>query len=428
MLVIRSSFSKAGALEGYIEELPKAKELVILDGVMDDDELLGQVAEVFPEKFIGRSRLAVETTLRCAYWKKRHALSYRELEHDLEVNLEAQWFCRVRLESGIPSFSCLQQNISQLSEGSWKEINKWLVAKARQTHHTKGLKCRKDSTVVEANVRYPTDGGILIDGIRVVVREVKKAVGKAVPKGFRTFKHKLKAARNRLRFSGNKGKEQVHRVLEELCGMAEHVLRTSKEVSGEQVALYRERLVRVVSQTRQVICGVTSIPDRIVSFFEEYARPIVKGKAGVSCEFGMGVQIQEDELLIVDWECQAQLDDEGSLERGLARHEEVHGHPPKGVATDSHYGSERGKTWEKLKARGVQEVSIPFRGKDKAKYAGSRFRELQSWRSGSEGTISVLKRERGLRKIRERGEEGFRRGVAMGIVTQNWWRLAKAMS
>ena len=41
MLVIRSSFSKAGALEAYIEEMPKAKELVILDGVMDNDELVG---------------------------------------------------------------------------------------------------------------------------------------------------------------------------------------------------------------------------------------------------------------------------------------------------------------------------------------------------------------------------------------------------
>ena len=82
---------------------------------------------------------------------------------------------------------------------------------------------------------------------------------------------------------------------------------------------------------------------------------------------------------------------------------------------------------EKLKERGIGEVSIPFRGKDKAKYGGKRFWALQKWRSGSEGTISVLKRERGWRKIRERGEAGFRRGVGMGIVTQNWVRLARAM-
>lgn len=427
MLVIRASVPQESSLEGYIEDLEKARELVVLDEVMDDEELLERVAGVFPEEYVGRHRLPVEVTVRCAYWKTRYGLSYRELEHALLVNVEAQWFCRVRKESGLPSFSCLQQNIAQLDEEMWKQINKWVVAKARQKHHTKGLKCRKDSTVVEANVRYPTDGGILIDGIRTVVREVMKVVGKALPGGFRSFKHKVKEARNTLRRVGKQGKAQVNEVLGELCGIAEHVVRTSSEVGGEQVAMVRDRLEQVVAQTRQVIAGVKHLPHRIVSFFEEYARPIVKGKAGVSCEFGLGVQVQEDELLIVDWECQETLDDAGSLAGGLDRFEAIHGHPPKAFSADSHYGSEKEDTWEKLKERGIEEVSIPFRGKDKAKYGGSRFWALQKWRSGSEGTISVLKRMRGLRKIRERGEAGFRRGVGMGIVTQNWVRLARAM-
>ena len=427
MLVIRASVPQESVLEGYIQGIEKDRELVILDEVLDDEELLARVAGVFPEKYVGRHRLPVEVTVRCAYWKTRHGLSYRELAHDLRVNLEAQWFCRVRWEGGIPSFSCLQQNIAQLDEATWKQINQWIVAKARQKHHTKGLKCRKDSTVVEANVRYPTDGGILVDGIRTVVREVKKGVGKVLPRGFRSFKHKLKEARNTLRRVGKQGKEQVNEVLEALCGMAEHVVRTSSEVCGEKVEVFVDRLAQVVVQTRQVMAGVKHFPHRIVSFFEEYARPIVKGKAGVSCEFGLGVQIQEDELLIVDWECQETLDDAGSLEGGLDRFEELHGHPPKAFSADGQYASEKEATWEKLKKRGIEEVSIPFRGKDKAKYGGKRFWALQQWRSGSEGTISVLKRERGLRKIRERGEAGFRRGVGMGIVTQNWVRLARAM-
>lgn len=427
MLVIRASVPQESSIEGYLQGLEKARELELLDEVMDDEELLERVAGVFPAKYVGRHRLPVEVTVRCAYWRTRYGLSYRELAHTLLVNVEAQWFCRVRKESGLPSFSCLQQNIAQLDEETWKRINQWIVAKARQQHKTRGLKCRKDSTVVEANVRYPTDGGILIDGIRTVVREVKKGVGKALPKGFRSFKIKLKEARNRLRRVGKQGKEQVNEVLGEVCGMAQHVVRTSREVCGEKVEVVRDRLEQVVTQTRQVMAGVKHFPHRIVSFFEEYARPLVKGKAGVSCEFGLGVQLQEDELLIVDWECQETLDDAGSLEGGLDRFEELHGHPPKAFSADAQYASEQAKTWEKLKERGIEEVSIPFRGKDKAKYGGKRFWALQKWRSGSEGTISVLKRLRGLGKIRERGEVGFRRGVGMGIVTQNWVRLARAL-
>lgn len=428
MLVRRAKLPARSVVDRYVKAMKKDPKLVALDQVLDDEDLLEQVAQAFPKVWVGRPRLPVEVTLRCALWKRWHGLSYRELAHSLQVNLEAQWFCRVRVESGLPSFACLQQNISQLEEDRWKQINQWIVGQARQQHRTKGLKCRKDSTVVEANVRYPTDGGILMDGIRVVVRQVKKAVGTAVPKGFRSFTRKLKQARNRLRRVGKGGKEAVDEVLRQLCEMAQHVLNTSAQVSDEQVQQLRERLVQVVEQTQQVMAGVRSIPHRIVSFFEPYARPLVKGKAGVSCEFGLGVQIQEDEFLIVDWQVQESLDDEGSLEAGLEQHEAVHGHPPKAFASDSSYGSEKHHTAEKLKARGIEEVSIPKRGKGKNKGQGKRFRELQKWRSGSEGTISVLKRQRGLRKVREKGEAGFRRAVGMGIVTQNCWRLAARMA
>lgn len=424
---MRAARPEESYLERYIEEMEKDPEWLKLDEILDNEELLERVGEAFPEVFIGRDRLPVEVTLRSTLWKKRYGMSYRGLAHDMGVNLEAQWFCRVRKESGLPSFSCLQQNISMLDEGIWKKINGWIVKEARRRHKSKGIKSRKDSTVVEANVRYPTDGGILIDGIRVVVREVKKVVGKEIPKGFRSFKRKLKGIRDRLRYAGRRGKEEVKGVLVELSEIAEHVLRTTEGVVGEKVDQMRSRLSEVVEQTKRVIAGEESIPHRIVSFFEEYARPIKRGKAGVSCEFGLGLQIQEDELLITDWEIQEKIDDEGSIDRGLDRHEQLHGHPPRTFSADSHYGNEKNKTWERLKERGIKEVSIPYRGKVKDKYGGERFKELQRWRSGCEGTISVLKRLGGLDKIRERGEDGFRKGVSMGIVTHNFWRLARAL-
>ena len=183
---------------------------------------------------MGRHRLSVEVTLRCAYWKTRDGLSYRESAPALLVNVEAQWFCRVWKKGGFPFFSCLHQHIAPLDEETWKRITKWIVAKARPKHHTKGLRCRKDSTVVETDVRYPTDGGILIEGTWTVVRVVKTEVGKALPRGFRSFKHKVKEVRNRLRRVGKQGKEPVHAVLEAWCGMVQHVVRTSSQVCGSR--------------------------------------------------------------------------------------------------------------------------------------------------------------------------------------------------
>ncbi len=425
MLVLRAGYQGDPEIEAYISQMSKEPELEVLDNVLKEKSFLTKVADVFPKTKMGRRRLAVEQTIRCGLWTKRHGLSYRELAHDLEVNLEAQWFCKVRKNSGLPSFSSLQQNISQLDEKTWKKLNAWIVEKARQKHKTKGIKCRKDSTVVEAKIKYPKDGEILIDGIRVVVREVKKALGEKLPKGFRSFKEKLKEARNRLRHLKRGAEEQINEVLESLSEMGRHVVKVTKEVSIEKVRQIRSRLEQVLTQTSQVIAGVKHIPHRIVSFHQSYARPIVKGKAGKSCEFGLGVQIQEDELLITDWEVQELLDDEGSLDRGLDQHEKLHGHPPNSFSGDTNYGNEKKETWGRLKERGVEEVSIPFRGKNKAKYGGPGFRKLQAWRSGSEGTISELKRFYGLAKVEEKGEQGFRRAVGWGIVTRNFWKLAR---
>jgi IS5 family transposase len=425
MLVLRASYQGDPGIEAYISQMSKECELEVLDKVLEEESFLKKAASVFPKTKMGRSRIAVEQTIRCGLWMKRHGLSYRELAHDLEVNLEAQWFCKVRQKSRFPSFSSLQQNISQLDEKTWKKLNDWIVDKGRQKHKTKGLKCRKDSTVVEAKIKYPKDGEILIDGIRVVVREVKKALGGNLPKGFRTFKQKLKEVRNRLRHLTRRAGEKINEVLEDLCEMGRHVVNVTKEVNIEKVRQVRGLLEQVLRQTTQVIAGVKHIPHRIVSFHQNYARPIVKGKAGKSCEFGLGVQIQEDEMLITDWEVQEVLDDEGSLDRGLDQHEKLHRHPPKSFSGDTNYGNEKKKTWERLKERGVEEVSIPFRGKHKAKYGGPRFRKLQAWRSGSEGTISELKRFYGLAKVEEKGEQGFRRAVGWGIVTRNLWKLAR---
>ena len=42
----------------------------------------------------------------------------------------------------------------------------------------RGRKMRVDTTVVESNIHYPTDSGLLDDGARVLTRMMKKIEGK----------------------------------------------------------------------------------------------------------------------------------------------------------------------------------------------------------------------------------------------------------
>ena len=55
-----------------------------------------------------------------------------------------------------------------------KKIHERLVSIAKEEGVVKGRRLRVDTTVVETNIHYPTDSSLLGDGVRVLVRSMKK--------------------------------------------------------------------------------------------------------------------------------------------------------------------------------------------------------------------------------------------------------------
>jgi len=49
-----------------------------------------------------------------------------------------------------------------------------VVELAKENHIVKGRKMRLDTTVVETNIHYPTDSNLLGDGVRVLIRAMKR--------------------------------------------------------------------------------------------------------------------------------------------------------------------------------------------------------------------------------------------------------------
>ena len=72
---------------------------------------------------------------------------------------------------------------------------------------------------------------------------------------------------------------------------------------------------------------------------------------------------------------------------------------------------------------GVSRVSIPSHDtKSPARQQRQKqrwFKELQKWRTGCEGRISVLKRRHGLRRSLYKGSDGIRRWVGLGVIADN---------
>ena len=403
---------------------PVSESYKLLDEVLSNRSLIKTLAKDIPETSEGRHRFPVEQTLRILVLKHQKQLSYRSLERQLKYDTEDRWFCKI---TDVPCFKTLQNQLALLQEGTIKKINDLVMREAQSLKLTKGEKMRVDSTVTEMNIHYPTDASLLGDGLRLLARGLSKS---GIIEGVGRLTSSFKRLANRVRSLGRASKDVVKDCLSKMVVISEKAIEKAKgikeNVLRQTVATYR----KIVKQAKQVLKGTTTIPDRIVSFFEPSARPIRRGKpGGKSTEFGQVVQIQEDEHFVSSWHISGKKQDEAYLSEALKEHKRIFKRKPKSIATDRGYYS--AENIQQMRDAGIRQISIPKKGKlnghEKKRQRKSWFQDLQKYRAGGEAKISWLKRCFGLDRCLYKGEQGFGRWVGAGILANNLKVMTKLM-
>jgi len=116
--------------------------------------------------------------------------------------------------------------------------------------------------------------------------------------------------------------------------------------------------------------------------FEPSTEIIRKGKTGKPNEFGKMVKLQEAEnQIVIDFE--------------------VYDQRPNRSTKSAERRREQKKRW---------------------------FRNGQKWRTGCEGRISVSKRRHGLNRCRYKGEDGMKRWVGLGVISDNLINIGRAIN
>jgi IS5 family transposase/DNA-binding transcriptional MerR regulator len=398
----------------------------IIDQVLENEEVITTLANDFPDTTTGRNRTPVEQTLRFLVLKHQRGLDYRSLARTLQVNLEDRWFCKINGDK-VPCFKTLQNQISRISDETIKAVNDRVMTEARRLKLTKGRKMRVDSTVTESDIHYPTDSSLIVDGIRKITKTLTKM--KIVPKGYRTFKRKIKQQINIIRTIGRRNKGVRQKAIKQLVKMGRTVVSKTKRVRTRSVRETRKILEKIIEQTEQVLAGEKP-KNRIVSIHDTEARPIPKGKAGKPCEFGQEVQIQEDERFITNWEINNKTSDVEFFPKAIDKHKKLFEKSPDTAATDRSYWSPGNKAC--AEQAGVKNVSIPKKGKlneqEKEFQNTPRFKRGQRFRAGSEAKVSLLKRQYKLGRCRYKGSDGMARWVGGGILACNLVTMARLLS
>src|SRR5712671_7064333 len=167
----------AGILKEELDSLwePWMREA---DRVLEDEQLLDTVYEAQGERHPqsrvrGREQTPSEVVVRLLLLKHVRNWSYETLEREVRANLVYRSFCRIGTEK-VPDAKTLVRLGQVIGPETIAELHGRIVALAQKQGVIRGRKMRVDTTVVESNIHYPTDSGLLNDGTRVLTRMMKQ--------------------------------------------------------------------------------------------------------------------------------------------------------------------------------------------------------------------------------------------------------------
>jgi IS5 family transposase len=139
-------------------------ELESVDALLDDPAFLEPYRRYF-DPIWGRPFTPIETYLRMMFLKHRYRLGYESLCREVGDSIAWMRFCRIPFGARVPHPTTLMKITTRCGAGVVEALNDALLKKAAAARVLKLDKARGDSTVVPANVAYPTDSGLLAKAI-----------------------------------------------------------------------------------------------------------------------------------------------------------------------------------------------------------------------------------------------------------------------
>ena len=421
-------------------------ELAEIDVLLDDPRFF-QPFRGFFDPTEGRPSIPMETYLRLLFLKYRFKLGYEQLCGQVNDSLSWRRFCRIGLEARVPDESTIRKLTRRLGPEVVDELNRLLLGLAAQDGHLHLERVRVDTTVVEADIKYPTDSGLLtkaVSRIAVLMRRIE-ATGMPVVYVDRTLKarHHAHEIGVWLRRRSDEAKTEVLAITGSLADLAEQSLTEADRVllskrrprraarrRIEELGVLAERTRQLITQARtRIDGGVPPGATRLVSLHEPDARPIAKGRLGKPVEFGYKAQVCDNEDgLIVDHSVHiGNPHDTDLLRPAVTRIAKYCGAVPVLLTADRGYCEKEMES--DLIDAGVVTVVIPKTGKPSAARVAieraDTFVAAVKWRTGAEGRISYLKRDLGWRRTRLRSHDGARIWCGHGVFAHNLTKLNK---
>lgn len=308
-----------------------------------------------------------------------------------------------------------------------------------------------------ANVHFPTDLNLLWDSVRKALKTLQCISTKIELPGWRKLKQLLRNVKNSYRTAAEihrkKGNDyQVRlsvaaskylfeanrvesRLTETLISLFNVQMDDKTKKLVENLKYFHEMMLKHIDLVnRRILLGeVIPHAEKVFSIFEPHVEWLAKGKTNCPAEIGHNVMITTDQFQFIL--CHKVLKKETDKDQPVELAEKINkSYLALGLyilASSSFdrgfYSAKNENAWVDL----CEQVVMPKPGKKtenrKNEEAAPLFTLLRKKHSAVESNINELEHA-GLNRVPDRGEDGFKRYVAMAVLGYNIKRLGKVVS
>lgn len=346
----------------------------------------------------------------------------------------------------------IRDNLCLLKPDTLARISQLLVAEGHRLEPEAATTARADSFVMETNIHYPTESGLIWDGVRTVIALCVLVATDLELSGWRQHAHllqKIKRLHGDIsRAAASKSPQApktLRRLYTQLLQAAGQILDRAENLREQattadpvqlgrltQIGVFVARTRHVLGTAyRRVILGET-VPnaEKLFSIFEPHTQLYRRGKAGEENQFGRLVLIYEDGAGFITHHYLLQRDEQ-DVDVAVPQTRVLQARLEGALA---HVSFDRGFYSEANEADLQQLVAhpcLPHRGgtayREQMRDGSVEFRAARQRHPGVEAAIGALQAGNGAKRSRDRTELGFERYLCLAILGRNLHVLGKLL-
>jgi IS5 family transposase len=185
-------------------------DLAAIDALLTDSGVYAPIGELWRARDAehgtaalteGRPTIAMETFVRLMVLKARSGWGYELLVREVTDSLHLRRFCMIGLTDRVPDESTLRKLVRRVGPDTVDALSREVISRSAAQTGFRARAARVDSTVVEADVKFPTDAGLAADGVLLLVRVGRDLAGLAGA-GAPRVRDRSRAAKGRMRRLG----------------------------------------------------------------------------------------------------------------------------------------------------------------------------------------------------------------------------------